>query len=60
MAAMGERLELGSSTPRGSRPIDALRADAALTPAERVAQAARLSRTLTAIAAAAAIAQAGT
>lgn len=54
MAAMGERLELASSVPRGSRSIGELRADAALTPAERVAQAARLSRTLTAIASAAA------
>ena len=59
MAAMGERLELTSTTPRGSQPIDALRADAALTPAARVAQAARLSRALTAIAAAAAVAEAG-
>lgn len=53
LAAMGERLELASSDPRGSRSATELRADAELTPAERVSQAARLSRTLTAIAAAA-------
>lgn len=53
MAAMGERLELAASEPRGSRSAGELRADLELTPAERVAQAARLSRTLTAIAAAA-------
>lgn len=54
MAAMGERLELASSDRRSSRSIGELRADAELSPSERVTQAALLSRTLTEIAAAAA------
>ncbi|MDX6698789.1 MAG: hypothetical protein QOE65_2186 [Solirubrobacteraceae bacterium] len=53
MQAMGERLDLGvTAGPRGNRSTAELRADfRGLAPGERVAQAAELSRALTAIAA---------
>lgn len=52
LATMGERLELRSSAVRGNRHRRELRADyERLTAAERLAQASRLSRTLTGIAA---------
>jgi transcriptional regulator with XRE-family HTH domain len=53
LAAMGERLELRAVPgPRDNRSDAELRADfEALTPAERIAQTAALSRTLTGIAA---------
>jgi transcriptional regulator with XRE-family HTH domain len=51
LAAMGERLELAAAPgPRDNRSDEELRADFALTPAERIAQTAALSRTLTGIA----------
>jgi transcriptional regulator with XRE-family HTH domain len=52
LAVMGERLTLESRPVLGSRPLSQLRADyEQLTPSERLAQTAKLSRTLTAIAA---------
>jgi transcriptional regulator with XRE-family HTH domain len=53
LAAMGERLELRAAPgPRDNRSDDELRADfRELTPSERIAQTAALSRTLTGIAA---------
>lgn len=53
LAAMGERLELRAVPgPRDNRSDEELRADfEELTPAERIAQTAALSRTLTGIAA---------
>jgi transcriptional regulator with XRE-family HTH domain len=53
LAAMGERLELRAAPgPRDNRSDDELRADfEELTPAERIAQTASLSRTLTEISA---------
>jgi transcriptional regulator with XRE-family HTH domain len=52
LAVMGERLTLESRPVVGSRPLAELRADyEQLTPSERLAQTAKLSRTLTAIAA---------
>jgi transcriptional regulator with XRE-family HTH domain len=53
LAAMGERLELRAvPAPRDNRSDEELRADFEdLTPAERIAQTAALSRTLTGIAA---------
>ena len=53
MEAMGERLEVdGVAGPRGNRSAQELRSDyEALSPGERVAQAADLSAALTAIAA---------
>jgi hypothetical protein len=53
LQALGERLELSAACgPRGNSSVAELRADyERLTPEERVAQAAELSRTLLAIAA---------
>jgi transcriptional regulator with XRE-family HTH domain len=53
MAAMGERLELSAiAGPRDNRSDQELRADfQELTPSDRIAQTAALSRTLTSIAA---------
>ena len=52
LAVMGERLNLDSEPVRGNRPLVQLRADyEQLTPSERLAQTAQLSRTLTGIAA---------
>ena len=53
LAAMGERLEMRAVPgPRDNRSDDELRADyEELTPSERIAQTAALSRTLTGIAA---------
>ena len=51
LAALGEELELGSSAAADlSTPTGDLAADARLSPGERVAQTAALSRTLTSIA----------
>jgi transcriptional regulator with XRE-family HTH domain len=53
LAVMGERLSLQSAQVTSNRPLSELRADyEQLTPSERLAQTARLSRTLTGIAAA--------
>jgi transcriptional regulator with XRE-family HTH domain len=53
LATMGERLSLESVHMASNRQLSDLRADyEQLTPSERVAQTARLSRTLTGIAAA--------
>jgi transcriptional regulator with XRE-family HTH domain len=53
LAAMGERLSLESVPVTGNRPAPQLRADyEQLTASERLAQTAKLSRTLTGIAAA--------
>ena len=52
LAVMGERLTLESRPAVGNRPIAQLRADyEQLTPSERLAQTAKLSRTRTTIAA---------
>jgi transcriptional regulator with XRE-family HTH domain len=51
LEAMAERLELSSAPmPHGNRSDEDAAADAALSPAERVASAAALSRALTSIA----------
>src|ERR1700693_2953130 len=53
LAVMGERLSLEGERVKSNRPVAELRADyEQLTSSERVAQTARLSRTLTGIAAA--------
>ena len=52
LAALGERLELSSTGRHGNQTVAELRADyELLTPAERLEQASRLSRTVTGIAA---------
>jgi transcriptional regulator with XRE-family HTH domain len=51
LATMGERLSLESAQVTSNRSLSQLRADyEQLTPSERLAQTARLSRTLTGIA----------
>lgn len=53
LAAMGERLELSAVPgPRDNRTDEELRADFALSPSERLAETAALSRALTGIASA--------
>lgn len=53
LAVMGERLSLEGVQVTGNQPLSHLRADyERLTPSERLAQTAQLSRTLTRIAAA--------
>jgi transcriptional regulator with XRE-family HTH domain len=53
LAVMGERLSLEGVQMTGNQPLSQLRADyERLTPSERLAQTAQLSRTLTRIAAA--------